>query len=560
VTKKTGGEAVVEALIKHGVHTLFGLPGIQNDWLYNALYDVRDKIKVIHTRHEQGAAYMALGYALATGEPMVFNVVPGPGLLNASAGLATAYGLNAKVFCLTGQIPSYDIGKGRGLLHEIPHQQEVLRGLTKWSDIVLHPADASRKVAQAFYEMNSERPRPVALEVPMDILAMRSEVPDAAQPLPIFMPPVDAGVIEAAGKLLGESKRPMIFVGGGAQGVSPEVTHLADLLQAPVVAYRTGQGILDSRHYLSLTTPAAHEYYKTTDLVLAVGTHMRTPLQRWGTDKDMKVIRIDVDYDAIHRIQRPDLPIVARAEDALPLLLNATEKHNHKRDSREAEMLALKAKWAQTIAYLEPQNTYLKLIREELGEEGIFVDELTQVGYAARVNMPVYKPRSFITTGYQGTLGYGFPTGLGVKIAKPHLPVLAIAGDGGFMFTLQSLATAVQHKISLVTIIFNNNAYGNVRMMQIRDYDERVIATDLVNPDFVKLGEAFGANAFRADDHEQLRQAIRRGFASDLPTIIEVPIGETPSLDRLRDLGRIRPPRDRHWWTGIKPMPRRTAS
>ncbi len=543
MTKKTGGEAVVEALIKHGVHTLFGLPGIQNDWLYNALYDARDKIKVIHTRHEQGAAYMALGYALATGEPMVFNVVPGPGVLNASAGLATAYGLNAKVFCLTGQIPSYDIGRGRGLLHEIPHQQEVLRGLTKWSDIVLHPADASRKVAQAFYEMNSGRPRPVALEIPMDILAMKSEVPDAAQPWPIFMPPVDTGAIEAAGKLLGQSQRPMIFVGGGAQGVSPEVTQLADLLQAPVVAYRTGQGILDSRHYLSLTTPAAHEYYKTTDLVLAVGTHMRTPLQRWGTDKDMKMIRIDVDYDAMHRIQRPDLPIVARAEDALPLLLNATEKHNHKRDSREAEMLALKAKWAQTIAYLEPQNTYLKLIREELGEEGIFVDELTQVGYAARVNMPVYKPRSFITTGYQGTLGYGFPTGLGVKIAKPHLPVLAIAGDGGFMFTLQSLAAAVQHKIGLVTIIFNNNAYGNVRMMQIRDYDERVIATDLVNPDFVKLGEAFGANAFRADDYEQLRQAIRRGFASDLPTIIEVPIGETPSLDRLRDLGRIRPPR-----------------
>ncbi len=543
MTKKTGGEAVVEALIKHGVHALFGLPGIQNDWLYNALYDARDKIKVIHTRHEQGAAYMALGYALATGEPMVFNVVPGPGVLNASAGLATAYGLNAKVFCLTGQIPSYDIGKGRGLLHEIPHQQEVLRGLTKWSDIVLHPADASRKVAQAFYEMNSGRPRPVALEIPMDILAMKSEVPDAVQPWPIFMPPVDTGAIEAAGKLLGESQRPMIFVGGGAQGVSPEVTQLADLLQAPVVAYRTGQGILDSRHYLSLTTPAAHEYYKTTDLVLAVGTHMRTPLQRWGTDKNMKVIRIDVDYDAMHRIQRPDLPIVAQAEDALPLLLNATEKHNHKRDSREAEMLALKAKWAQTIAYLEPQNTYLKLIREELGEEGIFVDELTQVGYAARVNMPVYKPRSFITTGYQGTLGYGFPTGLGVKIAKPHLPVLAIAGDGGFMFTLQSLAAAVQHKIGLVTIIFNNNAYGNVRMMQIRDYDERVIATDLVNPDFVKLGEAFGANAFRADGHEQLRQAIRRGFASDLPTIIEVPIGETPSLDRLRDLGRIRPPR-----------------
>ncbi len=543
MAKKTGGEAVVEALINHGMQLLFGLPGIQNDWLYNALYDARDKIKVIHTRHEQGAAYMALGYALATGEPMVFNVVPGPGVLNASAGLATAYGLNAKVFCLTGQIPSSEIGKGRGQLHEIPHQPEVLRGLTKWSDIVLHPADAGRKVAQAFYEMNSGRPRPAALEVPMDVLAMKSEVPAAPLPLPIFMPPVDAGIIETAGRLLGQSKRPIIFVGGGAQDVSPEVTRLADRLQAPVVAYRTGHGILDSRHYLSLPTPAAHEYYKTTDVALAIGAYMRIPLQRWGTDKDMKVIRIDVDYDAMHRIQAPDLPIVARAEDALPPLLNAVEKHNRKRESREDEMLTLKAKWAQTIAYLEPQNTYLKIIREELGEEGIFIDELTQVGYAARVNMPVYKPRSFITTGYQGTLGYGLPTGLGVKIAKPNLPVLAIAGDGGFMFTLQSLAAAVQHKISLVTIIFNNNAYGNVRTMQIRDYDERVIATDLVNPDFVKLGEAFGANAFRADDNEQLRQAIRRGFASDLPTIVEVPIGETPSLDRLRDLGRIRPPR-----------------
>lgn len=539
---KTGGEAVVEALISHGAHTLFGLPGIQNDWLYNALYDNRGKIKVYHTRHEQGAAYMALGYALASGEPMVFNVVPGPGVLNASAGLATAYGLNAKVFCLTGQIPSGDIGRGRGQLHEIPHQLEVLRGLTKWADTVLHPTDAGRKVAQAFYEMNSGRPRPVALEAPMDVLAMKTEVPAAPSPWPTFKPPVDSGAIETAGKLLGQSQRPMIFVGGGAQDVSPEVTQLADLLQAPVVAYRTGHGVLDSRHHLSLTMPPAHEYYKTTDLVLAIGAHIRIPLQRWGTDDNMKVIRIDVDNYAMQRIQAPDVPIVARAEDALPPLLNAVEKYNRQRQSRQAEMQELKARWAQTAARLEPHHTYLKIIREELGEDGIFIDELTQVGYAARMMMPVYKPRSFITTGYQGTLGYGFPTGLGVKIAKPNLPVLAIAGDGGFMFTLQSLAAAVQHKISLVTVIFNNSAYGNVRMMQIRDYDERVIATDLVNPDFVKLGQAFGANAFRADDNEQLRQAIRRGLASELPTIIEAPIGETPNVSHIHRAGRIRPP------------------
>jgi len=543
MTKKTGGQAVVDALIAHGVHTIFGLPGVQNDWLYNALFDAKDKIRVIHPRHEQGAAYMALGYTLATGEPMVFSVVPGPGMLNASAALATAYGLNAKVFCLTGQIPSHQIGKGEGVLHEIPHQQEVLRGLTKWTDTVLHPSDAGPKISKAFYELNSGRPRPVAVEVPMDILKMQAEVTDFIHIFPTVMPPVDTGAIEDAAKILGQAKRPMIFVGGGAQGVSAEVTQLAEMLQAPVVAYRTGQGVLDGRHYLSTFIPPSHEYYKTTDAVLAIGTNMRTPLQRWGTDSNMKVIRIDVDSDAMHRIKKPDLAIVAPAEDAMPLLLSAVDKYNHKRESIEQEMLALKATWAEQTAYLEPQGTYLRIIREELGEDGIFVEELTQVGFASRIMMPVYKPRTFISTGYQGTLGFGFPTALGVKVAKPNTPVLSIAGDGGFMFSVQSLATAVQHKIGLVTIIFNNNAYGNVRTMQIRDYDERVIATDLVNPDFVKMAEAFGANGFRAETEVQLRQAIRKGFASDLPTIIEVPIGETPSVDRFRSLPKIRPPK-----------------
>lgn len=540
---RTGGEAVVEALMAQGIDRLFGLPGIQNDWLYNALFDNRDKINVLHTRHEQGAAYMALGYAQATGKPAVFNVVPGPGILNASAGLATAYSLNAKVLCLTGQIHSANIGKGKGDLHEIPRQSEILRGLSKWSDIVLHPADVGRKVAQAFYEMNSGRPRPAALEVPPDILKMRAEVPDQAPVWQPFWPPVDSGAIETAGKWLGQATQPMIFVGGGAQGVSEQVRQLAELLQAPVVAYRTGHGVLDSRHYLSLKSPESHAYYRQTDVVLAVGTHMRIPLSRWGSDADMKVIRIDVDNDAMRRIQKPDLPIVARAEDALPPLLSAVDKNNRQRESREAAMLALKAQWREAIAYLEPQNTYLSIIRDELDEDGIFVDELTQVGYAARISFPVYKPRSFISSGYQGTLGYGFPTALGAKVAKPDAPVLSIAGDGGFMFTVGELATAVQHQIPLVTIVFNNDAYGNVRTMQIRDYDERVIATDLLNPDFVKLAESFGANAFRAETGDELRRALRYGFASDLPTLIAVPIGETPSMDRLRDQGRIRPPR-----------------
>ena len=194
------------------------------------------------------------------------------------------------------------------------------------------------------------------------------------------------------------------------------------------------------------------------------------------------------------------------------------------------------------MAFLEPQNTYSRILREELGEDGIAVMGMTQVAYAARVNFPVYKPRTCISSGYQGTLGYAFPTGLGVKVARPDVPVISISGDGGFMYCAGELAAAVQHGIPLVALVFNNDAYGNVRKMQIRDYDERVIASDLVNPDFVKLGEAFGANAFRAETEQQLREALRYGFKSDLPTVIDVPIGDTPSFDSIYDQGRIRPP------------------
>ena len=540
---KTGGEAIVEALIAHGVDTLFGLPGVQNDWLYNALFDNRDSIRVIHTRHEEGAAYMAFGAAAATGQPAVFSVVPGPGLLNAGAALASAYAVNAKVFCLAGQIHSSRIGKGMGDLHEIPHQSEVLRGLTKWSELVLHPADAGRKVAQAFFVTNSGRPRPVALEIPPDVLKLQTEVPAAPAPLQPVAPAVDAGVIEVAGGILGQAERPMIFVGSGALGVSAEVTQLAEMLQAPVMAYRTGNGVLDSRNPLSLKSPEAHTYYRTTDAVIAIGSNMRLPLQRWGSDENMKVIRLDVDRAAIDCIQSPDLAIVARAEDALPPLLDAVARHNRARESRTEQMLELRAAAAKQMAFLEPQNTYSRILREELGEDGIAVMGMTQVAYAARINFPVYKPRTSISSGYQGTLGYAFPTGLGVKVVRPDVPVISISGDGGFMYCAGELAAAVQHRIPLVALVFNNDAYGNVRMMQIRDYDERVIASDLVNPDFVKLGVAFGANAFRADTEKQLREAMRYGFKSDLPTIIDVPMGDTPSFDSIRDQGRIRPPR-----------------
>ncbi len=530
----SGGEAVVQALIAHNVKLIFGLPGVQNDFFYNAMYDARDRIRVIHTRHEQGAAYMALGYALARGDVGVFSVVPGPGLLNTAAALVTAYAVNAKVFCLTGQIATTSIGREFGELHEIPGQLEILRTLTKWAERAHSGAEVPTLVGEAFRQLNSGRPRPVGLEIPPDVLEGRMEVDSELPPAPNYAPPLDLGRIEEAAKLLGQAQNPLIWVGGGAQGAGTDVLRLAELLQAPVASFRNGLGVIDGRHDLSLHQPAARDYWNKADVVIAIGANMRTPLQRWGKAAGTKLIRIDVDPTTHPKFVRPDVAITARAEDALPQVLRYAERHNRKREARAPETRAIKADWARKTAFLEPQVSYIKVIRDELGEDGLFVDEMTQIGYAARILMPVYKPRTYITSGYQGTLGYGFQTAIGVKAARPDVPVLSVNGDGGFMFGVQELATAVQQKIALVSVIFNNNQYGNVQMMQKANHGGRVIASDLHNPDFVKLAESFGALGLRATTPEELRLALRKGFAQNGPTLIEVPIGDVPSLDRFR--------------------------
>ena len=256
--KLTGGQVIVKSLIAEGVETVFGLPGVQNDWLYNAFFDYKDKIKVIHTRHEQGAAYMALGYYLASGKEGIYNVVPGPGFLNSSAALATAYGLDAKVMCLVGQISSKAEGRGWSVLHEIPNQRAMLRNLTKWADKIDSPLSAPIKIEQAFKQLRNGRPRPVGIEVSMDILEKKEEIDFIYKALPKESSAIDEDLAESAARLLGQAKHPLIFVGGGAAEASLEVRLLAEALQAPVFSYRTGKGILSSRHPLSMQLPSAH--------------------------------------------------------------------------------------------------------------------------------------------------------------------------------------------------------------------------------------------------------------------------------------------------------------
>jgi acetolactate synthase-1/2/3 large subunit len=531
MTEITGAQAIIQTLKKHGIDTIFGLPGIQLDHMFDALYH-EDSIRVIHTRHEQAAGYMAFGYAESTGKVGVCLVVPGPGLLNASAALSTAYATNTPVLVLAGQIRSDMIDKGIGLLHEVPNQLRMMESVAKWTANAPSPADAPALVHEAFRQLRSGRTRPVVLEMAMDVMGQRSEVTITEKPKGPERPEGDPDLIEKAAKLLGKAENPMIYVGGGAKDAATEVRELAESLQAPVTASISGKGAISDRSYLAQNRISASELWKEADAVLIVGSRMTGPvlMSNWPMKDGKKIVRIDIDPDQIDRLLKPDVDIIADAGKCLNEMIKRVGKHNISRPSREEELLRAKEKSMKTFYEVQPLASYTEVIRQELDDDGIFVPEMTQLGYFSWVWFPVYRPRTFIACSYQGTLGYGFATALGVKVANPDKQVISINGDGGFLFTGQELATALLHKINLVAIIFRDNAYGNVRKIQDQSYGGRNIAVELHNPDFVKYAEAFGATGIRAETPEALRDAIRKGFDRDVPTLIEVPMGKAPDL------------------------------
>src|SRR3954469_12069978 len=535
----SGGDAVVRSILGHGVSSIYCLPGVQSDHLFNAMFDAGDALRVVHTRHEQGAAYMALGAALATGKPAVYSVVPGPGFLNSTAALVTAYSTGARVLALTGQIPTRAIGKGHGLLHEIPDQIGILRKLTKWTERMERQQDGSRLVAQAFRELKSGRPRPVGIELPPDILAAKADI-ELLQPLaPDPEVPLDEDAIARAAGLLAKAECPVIFVGGGALEAADEVRALAEQLSAPVVAYRRGKGILDERHPLSQVLPGGHALWAKADVVLAVGTRLQIPVSAWGIDDKLKIIKIDIDAAELGRLRKPEIGLVGHSTAVLRRLTEHLA-HLQSRPERVAQSRALKERIAGEVAVLAPQLAYLRAIRDVLPDDGVLIDELTQVGYAARSCYETRKPRTFISSGYQGTLGWGVATALGAKHALGDTPVVALSGDGGFMFNVQELATAVPHRIPVVIILFNDSAYGNVRNMQKSLHGNRVIGSDLANPDFMKLADSFGIGGHRVSNPEALRRALEGSLAANEPTIIEVPVGDMPSPWQFIDMPKVR--------------------
>jgi acetolactate synthase-1/2/3 large subunit len=522
--RMTGGQAIVKSLLAHRVDTVFGIPGAQIYGLFDALYEAREQINVIGARHEQATAYMAFGYSRSTGRPGVYAVVPGPGVLNTTAALSTAYGCNLPVLCLTGQVPSPFIGRGFGHLHELPDQLGTLKSLSKWAQRISTPAQASSAVANAFQVMRSGKPGPAALEMPWEVFDAEGDVSiEAARPIPVPAVP-DADAVERVATIIAGARRPIIAVGSGALGAVEEINRLSSRLRAPVMAFRSGRGIVPEDAPLGLNIVAAWELWHDCDLVIGVGsrlelTHLRWPYRPAG----QKLVRIDIDPLAMERLP-PDAGVVADAATATGAILEALEKRDVRAEAQQELVRAAKQKAAVMIATVTPHVPYLEAIRAALPREGFFVEELCQAGYASYYGFPVLEPRTYVSPGYQGTLGFGFNAALGVKAAHPDRPVVSISGDGGFMFGVQELATAAQYGLGVVAVVFDNSAFGNVRRDQLSSYGGRLIGSELRNPDFVRLAESFGIAGCRVERPEVLRATLERLLEKDSPALIHVPV------------------------------------
>jgi acetolactate synthase I/II/III large subunit len=522
----TGGEALVRALRAQGVEVVFALPGVQIYSLIDALARAGEEVRVICPRHEQAAAYMAFGYAKSTGRPGTYAVVPGPGVLNSTAALSTAYATSTPVVCVTGEVPAAFIGAGKGHLHELPDQLATLRSLTKWAALVEEPGEASALVAQAFAHATSGRPRPVALAMPWDVLDRSAPVgPDVGSRDAAPALRVDEAALERAALLIRDAANPMIMVGGGAVGASAEVLELAEWLQAPVVSFRSGRGVVASDHHLGFSCAEGFERWAQTDVLIGIGSRLELAWFRWpDRPADLRIVDIDIDDEQPGRVGAT-VGVVGDAAATTAALTDLVRDLRAPARSRREEFESLKvAKREEIATKVTPHAGFLAAIREVLPRDGFFVEELCQAGFASYFAFPVYEPRTFVTAGAQGTLGFGFQTSLGVKAAHPDRKVVSITGDGGFQFGIAELATAAQYGLDVVTVLFNNNAYGNVLGDQTRLFDGRVLGARLRNPDFVALAGSYGVRAARASTPAELRVALEQALGAGEPALIEVPL------------------------------------
>ncbi len=537
MVKLSGGEALAKSLAGEGVEVVFGIPGIQ---VYGIVAALRDDpgIRLITTRHEQATTYMADGYARASGKPGVALVVPGAGLYNAASGLTNAYSRSTPVLLIAGQIPRGAIGKNLGAVHEIADQPGAVRSVTKWQRQASKPREVPDAVFEAFRQMRTGRPRPVLIEMPPEAGVEREEVAlrNPARISRIVPSPED---LREAARAIALSRTPLIYAGGGVARSDAEqaLVKLAEATNIPVVTSSGGKGVISDSHplsYGSCFSPRGdrqemnqlYEVMQSADVVIGIGARfsLGNPAGESST-----LVNINIDDTELTKVQSNTIPLhgdaKATIEALLPHLIDAGA--GDRPSPAEAVSAARNLIAYYDIRLKEPQYPVLEAMRRGVPGDAFVVWDVTQFGYYARTHWQVNHPKSYIDSGYSFNLGYAFPTALGVKVAKPDLPVVCMAGDGGFMFNSSELSTAVRYGINVVTVVFNNDSYGNVA----RDLDDAfggAYGTDLHNPDFVRFAESFGAVGMRADDPMELERLIPLALERQAPVIIDVPFGEMP--------------------------------
>jgi len=531
--KMTGGEAMARQLVAEGVQHIFGIPGVQLDYATNGLSKVTDRLRFVTCRHEQTATYAADGYARTTGRVGVGMVVPGPGVLNAGAGLVTSWSVSSKVLLLSGQIPTRGMGRHLGMVHEIPDQTGVLRAITRGVELVTDVDRVPAAIRAAMAQL-AEGPGPVAVELPPDILSGRTAAelaePFAARPAPAG----DPEALDRAAAVLRAASRPIIVAGGGvvaAEAHQPLIA-LARRLGAPVTTTSNGRGAVDDRDPLALRLVAGSEVLARADAVLVVGSRGLTQRGRPLTAAEgAAIVHITLEERDLGAPRSPAVAVAADAGAALDALLERLDGPD--RPCWAGDLDDVRARETEALARLQPQWSYVEALRQAIPDDGILVNELTQVGYVAMAGYPVHAPRSYLWPGFQGTLGYGYPTAIGAKVGNPDRAVVSITGDGGFGYGLAELATAAHENIAVVVVVFSDGAYGNVQRMHDQQFDGVHLGTELTNPDWVALGRAFGIHSERAGDAAQLRTALARAIDADRPALIEVPMPPCPDPWRL---------------------------
>jgi thiamine pyrophosphate-dependent acetolactate synthase large subunit-like protein len=529
----TCGEATMRLLAAYGVDTVFGIPGVHTLDFCRGLAD--GPITHVQVRNEQGAGFMADGYARASGRPGVALVISGPGVTNALTAIGQAWADSTPVLLLSSETDSSTHGKGWGCLHEIPDQPAVTAPLTALSARASHPDEVPALLAEAFGIFASQRPRPVHLSIPIDVLAMPVDPADPAwspSPLP-GRPQPDPAVIEQAAALLRTASRPVVMVGGGAVGATDAVRRLVDRLGAVFVASNAGKGIVPGSHERSLDAatvrPEVRAFLATTDVVVAIGTEL-AETDSFVDEMTLggSLVRIDIDPSKMDDQHPADVGVVSDARPAVEALLAALGDVRLHADAAAlaTEVAAIREEVSRNLTASEQQHAkFLAALSAGLPAETAYYGDTCQLVYTGAFLLPLEEPgRWHYPTGYC-TLGCGFPNAVGAKVARPDLPIVVLAGDGGVMFTIQELITAAELGLAIPLVIWDNGG-----LKQIQD-DMRARSIPLVgvegrNPDFVALAGSLGCHGVVATSLEHAVEAVNAGFAADRPTVIVVSEGE----------------------------------